>query len=123
LNNLPKRIYQLKSLKILILSGCLKIDKDIKQMESLTTLIPFSIIDEKHADDSHVLKNDVDTKSKGDPSRCDNQRDVDEASKRHVEILNQSEDADEKRALLNDVDVNRRLKICFAFDSSILKFI
>ncbi|XP_012574019.1 uncharacterized protein [Cicer arietinum] len=44
LNNLPKKIYQLKSLKTLILSGsgCSKIDKleeDIVQMKSLTTLI------------------------------------------------------------------------------------
>ncbi|GAU50614.1 hypothetical protein TSUD_351910, partial [Trifolium subterraneum] len=34
---------------------------------------------------------------------------MDEASKRHEEILNQSEDADEKGALVNDVDVNRRM--------------
>ncbi|MCI15441.1 cellulose synthase, partial [Trifolium medium] len=64
-------------------------------------------IDKKHADEKHVLKNEVDAKSKGGPSRCDNQRDVYEASKRHVEILNQSEDADKKGALVNDVDVNR----------------
>ncbi|KAG4393275.1 hypothetical protein GLYMA_03G054100v4 [Glycine max] len=54
--NLPRSIYKLKSLKALILSGCLKIDKleeDLEQMESLTTLIadktaitrvPFSIV-------------------------------------------------------------------------------
>ncbi|XP_027336934.1 TMV resistance protein N-like isoform X2 [Abrus precatorius] len=39
--NLPRRIYQLTSLKTLILSGCSNIDKleDTAQMESLTTLI------------------------------------------------------------------------------------
>ncbi|PNX67806.1 hypothetical protein L195_g063689, partial [Trifolium pratense] len=31
---------------------------------------------------------------------------MDEASKIHGEILNQSEDADEKGALVNDVDIN-----------------
>ncbi|KAL5133295.1 putative disease resistance protein [Glycine soja] len=57
--NLPRSIYKLKSLKALILSGCLKIDKleeDLEQMESLTTLIadktaitrvPFSIVRSK----------------------------------------------------------------------------
>ena len=56
LRNLPRSIYKLKSLKALILSGCLKIDKleeDWEQMKSLTTLIadktaitrvPFSIV-------------------------------------------------------------------------------
>ncbi|MCI77846.1 hypothetical protein A2U01_0099116, partial [Trifolium medium] len=32
---------------------------------------------------------------------------MDEESKRHEKILNQSENADEKGALVNDVDVNR----------------
>jgi hypothetical protein len=74
-----------------------------------------SITMEVDADEKDVLKNDVDANS--------NQRDMHEASKRHEEILNQSEDAAEKGALVNDVDVNRRLKNCFAFDSSILKLI
>ncbi|CAJ2635007.1 unnamed protein product [Trifolium pratense] len=97
LGNLSEKIFQQKSLITLNLSGCLKID-------------------EKHADEKNVSKNDVDAKSKGGSSRCDNQRDVDEARKRHVEILNQSEDADDKGALVNNVDVNRRLINCFAFD-------
>ncbi|XP_022632558.1 TMV resistance protein N isoform X2 [Vigna radiata var. radiata] len=57
--NLPRSIYKLKSLKTLILSGCLKIDKleeDLEEMESLTTLfadktairrVPFSIVRSK----------------------------------------------------------------------------
>ncbi|KAL2318268.1 hypothetical protein Fmac_032144 [Flemingia macrophylla] len=59
LANLPRRAYKLKSVKRLILSGSLKINKleeDIGQMESLTTLIakntavtqvPFSIVRSK----------------------------------------------------------------------------
>jgi len=42
LQSLPRGIYKLKSLKTLILSGCLMIDKleeDLEQMKSLTTLI------------------------------------------------------------------------------------
>ncbi|WJX91836.1 hypothetical protein P8452_73558 [Trifolium repens] len=60
-----------------------------------------SITMEVDADEKDVLKNDVDANS--------NQRDMHEASKRHEEILNQSEDAAEKGALVNDVDVNRRM--------------
>ncbi|XP_020234632.1 TMV resistance protein N isoform X1 [Cajanus cajan] len=60
LRNLPRSIYKLKSLKTLVLSGCLKIDKleeDFEQMESLTTFladktaitkVPFSIIRSKN---------------------------------------------------------------------------
>ncbi|XP_052724119.1 disease resistance-like protein DSC1 [Vigna angularis] len=60
LSNLPKEIYELKSLKTLVLSGCSKIDlmeNDIVQMESLITLIAekttvkqvsFSIVSSKH---------------------------------------------------------------------------
>ncbi|XP_058729053.1 disease resistance protein RPV1-like [Vicia villosa] len=60
LSNLPRTIYTLKSLKTLILSGCLMIDKleeDLEQMESLSTLIahntaitkvPFSIARSKN---------------------------------------------------------------------------
>ncbi|KAK7313174.1 hypothetical protein VNO77_37656 [Canavalia gladiata] len=56
LHNLPRSIYKLKSLETMILSGCLMIDKleeDLEQMESLTTLmadntsiteVPFSIV-------------------------------------------------------------------------------
>ncbi|KEH19080.1 disease resistance protein (TIR-NBS-LRR class), putative [Medicago truncatula] len=68
-----------------------------------------SITIEVDTDEKDALKNDVDAKSKGGPSRCDNQRDVDEACKRHKEILNQSEDADYKEALVNGVDVNKRM--------------
>jgi len=75
-----------------------------------------SITTEHDADEKDILNNDVDAKSKGGPSYgCDNQRDIDEASKRHNEILNQSEDADDKGALVNDVDINIRLKILFHF--------
>ncbi|RDX85014.1 TMV resistance protein N, partial [Mucuna pruriens] len=59
LRSLPRSIYKLKSLETLILSGCLKIEKleeDLEQMESLTTLVadktaitrvPFSIVRSK----------------------------------------------------------------------------
>jgi hypothetical protein len=59
LRSLPRSIYKLKSLKTLILSGCLMIDKleeDFEQMESLTTLlahntaikrVPFSLVRSK----------------------------------------------------------------------------
>lgn len=59
LSSLPRQIYQLKSLKALILSGCSKIDKleeDIEQMESLKTLlakdtavkeVPYSLVRSK----------------------------------------------------------------------------